>query len=347
MKIFFLYHKKWKESHAEPILRVANQIGIKCIPCPSNPGSPEFLWPDYDDSNRRMELDEIFKETERQNPDLVIVHTRSLTPYLLKTQIPLILLEHTDGTALELSRHLIDLDNILSVVKGSVFTDYNFYNSHTCEGMFHGNFINDLNLKKNKPYKKISKNNFKKILLGYSFGCFPKNKRFLNYNLKKNRDIDISFVGNLKYSRSKLVTHHRKKAATCLSTIEKSLFCQNLSLSEYDDVLLNSKICLSPYGYGVCYRSFESIFSGCLTVQPYSDFMKTWPNIFIKNKIYFECKSNFLDLKNICEFLLDNYENLIKDIYQKRQELIDCFFNDDILSKHIYDNIILKSIEKH
>lgn len=346
MKIFFLYHERWKNSHSEPLLRIKDKIGIECVPCPSNPGTPELLWPDYDDSKRRFILDEIFKKIEKQNPDLVIVYTRSVTPYLLKTQMPLVLLEHTDGTALELSRHLINLENVLSVVKGSVFVDYNSYNSATCEGMFHGNFVNFFNLKKQKPYKVMSKKNLKKILLGYSFGCFPQNKRFLSYDIKKNKNINISFMGNIKYSRSRLISQHREMAALAVSKIKDSLFEQNLPLSKYDEILLRSKICLSPYGYGVCYRSFESIFCGCLTIQPYSDFMRTWPNIFEKNKIYFECKSDFSDLNNVYEFLIDNYENFIEEIFIKRQELIDCFFNDDVLSNYIYENIILKSIKQ-
>jgi len=344
MRIFFLYHDRWANNQAEPILRIKNKLGIDCFSCPSNPGTPEHLWPDFDDSKRRLELDEIYKKIEKLNPDIIITHTRSLTPYLLRTQIPLILLEHTDATALELGRHLLDFDNVLSIVKGSVFSNYDFYNSELYEGMYHGKFINSLNLNKKKPYKKVTENNYKKILLGYSFGAFPANKRFLHYNANKNKKIDISFVGNTFYYRSKLISNHRSLAVKELSKIKNTVYENNVNQKKYDEIMLESLSCLSPYGYGVCYRSFESIYCGCLTIQPYSDFMVTWPNVFVKDHSYLECCPNFSNINMILEFIKDNYIKLINKIYEKREELFNCYFNDEILSEYIYNNIILKSI---
>lgn len=344
MKIFFLYHKRWSEQHAEPLIRLSNTLSIECFSCESNPGVPELLWPDYDDSNRRSDLDNLYKRIEKLQPDLILVHSRCISPYLLRTEIPLVVLEHTDGTFLEISRHLIGLPQVLSVVKGSIFSDYDDYNSFSVEGMYHGRFINFCNLPNCFPRKNLSKKEKEKIILGYSFGCFKQNKRFVDYDISKKRNIDISFVGSIKYDRSDLVTEHRKLASNSIIKIKNYFLKNNISQEEYDEILLNSKICLSPYGYGVCYRSFESIYAGCLTVQPYSDFMKTWPNIFIKNKIYQECGADFSNIKEIVEYSLDNYKSLIYNVRKKRQELIDCFFNDKVLSDYIYKNIIIKSI---
>ena len=343
MKIFFLYHERWAKDQAEPILRVSKELGITCFPCPSNPGIPELLWPDYDDSKRRIELEEITKKVEKLKPDIILVHTRSLSNYLLQTQIPLILIEHTDGTALELSRHLIELPQVLSVVKGSVFTNYEFYNSPLCEGMYHGKYMNFFNLPKKAPYKKLPKKTLEKIILGYSFGAFPNNKRFINYDIKKQRNLDISFIGTTNYPRSKLVTQHRKLASQKIINIKNSIFKEGTNQVEYDQIMNSSKICISPYGYGVCFRSFESIYCGCLTIQPYCDFMKTWPNIFIDKKTYFKCESDFSDLNNVVKYMLENYKDLIESVYEKREELIDCFFNNKTLCDYVQKNIIIKS----
>jgi hypothetical protein len=340
MKVFFLYHKRWADEHAEPLIRVSKELCIECVPCESNPGKPELLWPDYDDSNRRQGLDNLYKRIENLSPDLILVHSRCITPYLLRTQIPLVILEHTDGTSLEISRHLIHLPQVRAVVKGSVFSNSEDYNSFSIEGMYHGRFINFYNLNHCFPRKKLSKKEIDKIVLGYSFGCFPVNKRFINYNILKKRNTDISFVGSINYNRSKLITKHRGLAVESIIKTNSFVCKNNVSQKEYDEILLDSKICLSPYGYGVCYRSFEAIYAGCLTMQPYSDFMKTWPNIFINEEIYQKCNVDFSDIKEIIEYSLDNYDSLICNIHKKREEIMGCFFNDKNLCEYIYKNLI-------
>jgi hypothetical protein len=340
MKIFFLYHKRWEGEHAEPLIRISKDLCIECIPCESNPGKPELLWPNYDDSNRRSNLDKLYKKVESLNPDLILVHSRCITPYLLRTQIPLIILEHTDGTSLEISRHLIHLPQVLAVVKGSVFSNVHDYNSFCIEGMYHGRFINFYNLPNCYPVKKLSKKEIDKIILGYSFGCFPTNKRFLNYKITNKRNIDVSFVGSTNYERSRLLTKHRNSSVDMIKKTKNFVCKNNISQKEYDEILLNSKICLCPYGYGVCYRSFESIYAGCLSIQPYSDFMKTWPNVFVENEVYQKCDANFLNIKEAIEYSLDNYDSLICSANKKREELIECFFNNKNLCDYIYKNII-------
>ena len=348
MKLYFLCHEKWKNSHAEPLLRSLNylsEFGIKINPifCPSNEGTPELLWPDYDDTKRRETIDEIFDSLSLC--DAVIVYHRCLSAKMLRSKIPLIILEHTDGTSLEISRNFIDLENIIGVIKGSVFTNYDFYNSNLVEGMYHGNFMNSLSLPESKT-KKVNPIFFNKIELGYSFGCFPSNKRFLNYELKKEKDILISFVGNIDYHRSKLVTNHRKLALSNLNKIKNS-FGSSLKLKQkdYDDILLRSKFCLSPYGYGVCYRSFESIYSGSVMIQPESNYLKTWPNIFEENISYVKCNSDFSNLDQICNMPLNKYENFLSNSLKLRNILFESYWKDEIIGNHL-KNIILNCIKR-
>jgi hypothetical protein len=51
--------------------------------------------------------------------------------------------------------------------------------------------------------------------------------------------------------------------------------------------LLDSKIVLSPFGWGeVCFRDFEAIISGALLLKPDMGHLQTWPNVYIPGETY-------------------------------------------------------------
>ena len=342
-KMYFLYHDAWENNHAEPILRHKKQLGLECISCPSNPGRPELLWPKFDDRDRIKKINS--KIDSIKNAKAILIHHRCITQEILQKNLPLIILEHTDGTSLEISRYLIGLPNVIGVIKGTKFTNLDDYNSPCREGMFQGIFLKNPNVSLKNPELKLTNDQIKKIELGYSFGCFPSNKRFLNYKIDfdKKRKIDISFVGEINYPRSRLITNHRKEAKKNIENIG-GIYNNKISTEEFDQIMLNSKICLSPYGYGACYRSFESLYSGCLTIQPNSDWVESWPNVYVKNKTYFECKYDFSDLHSKTNYLLENYKNLKEIRIENRKTLIENYFGNNLLY-HIME-IIEKCLKR-
>lgn len=342
-RIYFLYHERWKNEHAEPILRYQKELNLECIPCPSNSGVPEMLWPVIDDKNRVEKINEIVNKIK--NPKALIIHHRCITQEILRRNLPLIILEHTDGTALELSRYLIKLPNVLGVIKGTRFKNLKNYNAEYREGMFQGMFLTEPKILAKKPELNLSESDLSKVELGFSFGCFPSNKRFLNYEIdfSKNRNIEISFIGETNYPRSKLITKHRQNSVIAVKNVG-GIYNNKLSKEEFDKILLNSKICLSPYGYGASYRSFESLYAGCLTIQPKSDWVESWPNVYIKNQTYFECESNFSNLKEVKDSLIDNYKNL-KDLrLENRKMLIEHYFSEKLF--HHMREIIERCIKR-
>lgn len=328
--LYFLYHKRWENTHAEPFLRYQKELGLTCIPCPSNSGVPERLWPEIDDRLRIQEINGLLDEIK--NPTAILVHQRCLTQELLRRNLPLIILEHTDGTSLEISRYLIGLPNILGVIKGTRFLNKQSYNAPHREGMFHGIYLNDPYIKQKAPELILDLKLLDKIELGYSFGCFPANRRFIDYpvNYDVNRSIKISFVGNLNYPRSRLITKHRQAAAQTVKNLG-GLYKSQVLQSEFDQILLNSSLCVSPYGYGACYRSFESLYAGCITIQPYSEYLESWPNVYVKNQTYFEVQSDFSNLAEIQSVVLDNYRDLKELRKSNREMLINSYFTELLL----------------
>jgi hypothetical protein len=80
----------------------------------------------------------------------------------------------------------------------------------------------------------------------------------------------------------------------------------------YIKQLLNSKIVVSPWGYGeMCYRDFEAMFCGCILVKPDTSFVESYPAIYQNDFTYVPCKPDFSDLREQIGYILDDWENYL------------------------------------
>lgn len=351
MNISFICHDLWYDNQANAIIRSIPYLSnynykINVILAASSGNLNTQVWPDVleeVEKKRREKLDETIKSIIKSNPDLIICHHRCITPNLLNSNFPIIIIENTDAPALELSRHLIHLENIIGVIKGTVFSNNDFYNGPFCEGMFHGTFLNKINLPIIYPKRKLSQEAISKIELGYSFGCFPQNKRLLDFDINTKRIFPISFVGTTNYPRSRLISQHRKSAMVLAKKIGVGI--SGVSLNEYDKILKSSYICLSPLGYGACFRSFEAMYAGNVVIQPDSSYMKSWPNIYESGKQYVVCKYDFSDVESIKNLIIDNWDNWQKQRYENKKLLLDTYWNEESLGNHL-KNILDRCCER-
>jgi hypothetical protein len=93
--------------------------------------------------------------------------------------------------------------------------------------------------------------------------------------------------------------------------------------------MLNSKICVSPFGYGeICWRDFEAILCGCLLVKPDVTHVETWPDIFRKYETYIPVEWDYSDLEEKCTYYLTHND--------EREEIVAAAFN--VLSKFYGSN---------
>lgn len=306
-----------------------------------SPGSSEF-WPqttlDYERS-RREKLSILVEEAKSKEYDMIICHHRAITREMLSCGLPLAILDYTDAPSLELSRYLIHLDQVVGVLKGVRYTDLEMHDEPTVEGMYHGRFMNHFGLPATKPEKKLKREHLEKIELIWGFGCFPSNRRLVDKDITAERLTRCSFVGSVFYDRSRLVTNHRKTAIQKLGQLPNCIAASSAPRNVYDEILLKSKICLSPYGYGSCYRSFEGIYAGCIILSPKCDFMESWPNIYIDGYGYVECKPDWSDLeKRIC-FIENNYEQFKIRSRELRQLLLEKYWNESNITNHVAEVI--------
>ena len=71
--------------------------------------------------------------------------------------------------------------------------------------------------------------------------------------------------------------------------------------------LYNSKIVLSPFGWGeVCFRDFEAIIAGALLFKPDMSHLVTWPNVYIPNETYVPLNWDGTDLLEKTERYLND-----------------------------------------
>lgn len=343
MKLAFLCHDHPAFlNQAKPLLRVQDRlrdrgVALSVFKGPSNGGRPERFWPNcsvQEESLRRQRVNQVIEQLLQTRPDMVLVHHRAIQPSLLRSGVPLVVMEHTDGPSLEWSRYFIELPQVVGVIKGTVFTDESYYNAPCCEGMFHGTLMNDLALPEVKPVKDAE--DLGKVELGYSFGAFHSNRRFLAQEPAEDRPIDVSFVGGVAYPRSKLVSRHRQKALNAVRQLRNSYAKDGgVPQQEYDQVLQRSKTCLSPFGYGACYRSFESLYAGCVCIQPNNTYVKSWPNVYLPGETYVQCEVDFSDLDEKVNYVVRHWEEFAEWRRRNRQLLLDHYWNDDALTEHM------------
>lgn len=84
---------------------------------------------------------------------------------------------------------------------------------------------------------------------------------------------------------------------------------QRMTRNLYEKELLDSKICVSPWGYGeVCYRDFEAVLAGALLVKPPMEHVETEPFSYRDRETYVRVAVDFHDLKEVCDYYLSHEE---------------------------------------
>jgi len=218
-KLSFLFHDLWYDCLLDPIIRSlpflsANGHKIDVIQIVSGTNDLNS-WPNVQEPAERIRREKLHDATKlaiSSKPDIILCHNYCVTPELLKSNIPIIIFEHSDAPDLKLARYLIHLDNVIGVIKGTIFSNNDFYNGPFCEGMFHCTVLNNIGLPVVYPKYKLTEVDLSKIELGYSFGCMGRNKRLTDVDINKKRTIAISFVGQTYYIGSRLITDHRNAA---------------------------------------------------------------------------------------------------------------------------------------
>lgn len=157
-------------------------------------------------------------------------------------------------------------------------------------------------------------------------------KYFLNPNflIKTPKDFSSANRSIPVHARIKPVTcpsiaHQRRHFLDCISRFsqkDKDIFVTGrVPQNEYYKELFNSKIVLSPFGWGeVCFRDFETILTGGLLFKPDMSHLETFPNVYIPYETYIPLKWDGSDLlEQAQKYIQDDKERMriTKNAYEQ------------------------------
>lgn len=288
-----------------------------------------------------------------KNGDILLVHQielKKLRPELSKRNQPTILLEWVDSTIID-RRKEISFPHVIGILKNITFRDQSLTNEVHCDGRYHGRLIKETANRKfsNVICRKhpviVPSKDFKKVEVGYSFGSYGQMKLYVERvvtDFDAPRISDLHFAGCTSYKRETITFHRR------LAVIKaKQLKCVKVDVSggrkyrkgEYMKMLKNTKIVLSPWGFGeACYRDYEAMYMGCILLKPDSSYVKCWPEIYLNNKTYVPCKPDFSDLQEKTNYIIQNW-NELKDMRQRNANMLIEHYNTNVIAKHIAEVI--------
>ena len=191
----------------------------------------------------------------------------------------------------------------------------------------------------NQDFIPCPKDQLHKIKLGWNIGyndyrqfrqSFKFMSNYIGYNIyplsvtspTKSRLFDTAFRGNVNYGDVQAIASQRNNILKVVKELESSFNIaqgKKISKSAYRKELKDSKVCISPFGYGeICYRDFEAFLSGALIIKPSMDHLITFPNVYIANQTYIPISWDLNDLQSKFENVISNYDSYI-DIAKQGQ----------------------------
>ncbi|GJL54488.1 MAG: hypothetical protein NPIRA02_16200 [Nitrospirales bacterium] len=127
-------------------------------------------------------------------------------------------------------------------------------------------------------------------------------------NPLKDRPYDISCRMGLSYSRQSVAWQRRAIRERLGSRIPTT----KLSRRQYFRELEQSKIVLSPFGFGeITLKDFETFLAGALLLKPDGSHMLTWPDFFVSDKTVVCHDWDLLNLESKIEEILSNRQRYV------------------------------------
>ncbi|MBY0583164.1 MAG: glycosyltransferase, partial [Sphingomonas sp.] len=158
-----------------------------------------------------------------------------------------------------------------------------------------------------------------------------------------DKSIDCSFRGSVKV---KTITGYMRKNASehlqnLVDKFDVRVSASHIPLNEYYRELQQSRICVSPFGFGeLCWRDFEAVICRSLLIKPDMSHVETLPNIFQPYVTYVPVKWDLSDLEDVCAYYLEHSE--------EREAIVENAFNvlNDYYSSFQFGSTLVNILSK-
>jgi hypothetical protein len=282
-----------------------------------------------------------------------------LYKYLFKRiDMPIILSDRID-CSVTWFRDFEEIPNLKAIFKNFVIRPQHLNNSKLYNGRYHYQLLydslvnkdsklmketNNLNLdERDSVYpKKISKENLNKIkpvIWDWKNSYLNDEFRFLrnsDIDINRKREIDVFCVNN---HRQGIQGWARKKAKNIVNNIpDTTTVTEKLEPKDYINKLMNSKVCVSCWGYGEwTHLDFYALYAGVVLIKPISSHVYLYPDLYQDNITYIPCSPDFSDLQEKVLMVLDDYGSYINMLKNNRKMLLNITEQD--LVKMFCDSI--------
>ena len=250
---------------------------------------------------------------------------------LKESNIPVIILERLDSS-ISWFREFDMIPNLKGIIKNRLIEPIDYMNSEYYYGRYHyrlmyNSFIinNNINIKEKdlsnsfyaglQKLPLISNDNLKKFhhtlwdIKSSPLGGPCKNLRKFTINYNDKRYYDIFCVNREKrYSRL-----GKKKAKNIINNMtDLNVITKELNQNEFNEKLLNSKICVACWGWGEwIHLDASAMYAGTILIKPDTSHVKMYPDIYKNNITYIPCKPDYSNLEEVIRNTLNNYNKLI------------------------------------
>lgn len=159
----------------------------------------------------------------------------------------------------------------------------------------------------------------------------------------KNREYDVIFFGAIRFGG--IYQKHREEVVQALEHFSKKYpqfkikFGNSIKYDDYINYLKNSKILLSPYGFGVwSLKDYESVCNGTHVIKP-DIFYECYPNYYQNMDHY---NNNTEKLEELLLKCLNNLDEVQSKVDKNRQLYINYNLNDQ--TKFLEENILKRIV---
>ena len=110
---------------------------------------------------------------------------------------------------------------------------------------------------------------------------------------------------------------------------------QLIPLRKFMAEMADSKLCLSPFGYGeICWRDIEAVVAGAVLIKPDMSHMETSPEIYEAGETYLPVQWDYSDLEEVMRPVLEDADfrrHITQNAWTRlRNYLVNDVFLDDI-----------------
>jgi hypothetical protein len=171
------------------------------------------------------------------------------------------------------------------------------------------NFIGGRTKHETSQARPLDPGHLERLHVGWNIALDDKIVELLQHSARPSPDRTIDIVCRSVVPPEAWITPLRKAALDAVNQLSDQfhiLAPQNrVPQEEYYRELRQSRICVSPIGYGeICWRDFEAVLSGCLLVKPDIGYIHTQPNIYSPYKTYIPVRWDYSDLREQCAYYL-------------------------------------------